>query len=177
VTDRSAIKENSMDALGVRVWTAPVTDVAIRTARPEDLAELRRVFREAALSNRDDAPALLARPELLEFTGDGIALGHTRVAVLGPEHADRVIGFATVIPDADDGPELDDLFVDPAWRRRGIARRLIEDAAERAEGRPISVTGNPHALAFYRALGFVSVGEADTLLGPAPRLRREPTPG
>jgi len=49
-----------------------------------------------------------------------------------------------------EGVELDDLFVDPNWRRRVIA--------------------NPHALALYRQLGFVDVGETNTEFGTAPRM-------
>ena len=68
---------------------------------------------------------LLARPEFLVFTGDGIAAGRTLVAVAGPSGNDRVVGFATVASGQDDSPELEDLFVDPAWRRRGIARQPL----------------------------------------------------
>jgi ribosomal protein S18 acetylase RimI-like enzyme len=86
---------------------------------------------------------------------------------------ERVLGFATVTM-ADGGPDLEDLFVDPECHRRGIARRLIEDtvAILRADGQQsLTVTGNPHALEFYRAVGFVEIGETSTELGPAPRLR------
>ena len=143
----------------------------IRTAVAADLPELQRVFRAASLSNVDDAPLLLERPEFLVFAGHGIAEGRTRVAVEG----DRVLGFATVVMD-DEGPDLEDLFVDPECHRRGVARRLIEDAVARLKGQghqALTVTGNPHALEFYRAVGFVEIGEAGTELGPAPRLRKE----
>jgi ribosomal protein S18 acetylase RimI-like enzyme len=119
----------------------------------------------------DDAALLLERPEFLVFAGDGISDGRTRVAVEG----DRVLGFATVTV-VDGVADLEDLFVDPECHRRGIARRLIEDtvAILRATGhRALTVTGNPHALEFYRAVGFVEIGETGTALGPAPLLRKE----
>ncbi len=53
------------------VWVAP----PIRAALPADLSELRRVYRSASLSNASDASHLLAHPEHLIFTGDGIADG------------------------------------------------------------------------------------------------------
>ena len=146
-------------------------DEVIRTAVADDLPELQRVFAAAALSNVDDAPLLRERPEFLVFAGDGIAEGRTRVAVRG----DRVLGFATVAV-VDGRPDLEDLFVDPEYHRRGIARRLIEDAVatlKAAGHHQLTVTGNPHALEFYRAAGFVEVGRARTELGPAPLLRRK----
>jgi GNAT superfamily N-acetyltransferase len=155
--------------------TPPAARLAMQTrvAVPADLPELRRVFRAAALSNAGDAPGLLARPELLAFAGDGIPSGRTRVAVVGTGSAARLVGFATVVDGPDGEPELEDLFTDPEWRRQGIARRLVGEIVEalrRAGRRRLAVTGNPHALDFYRAVGFVVVGEVSTELGPAPRL-------
>jgi GNAT superfamily N-acetyltransferase len=52
--------------------------------------------------------------------------------------------------------ELEDLFVDPGWRRRGIAAALVDGIAQilRARGvQRLEVTANPHALGFYRAAG------------------------
>jgi GNAT superfamily N-acetyltransferase len=146
---------------------------AIRTAVPADLPELQRVFRSASLSNPRDAPALLARPEFLLFAGEGVAQGDTRLAVAGAEGGGTIIGFATVTLGDAGEPELDDLFVDPRWQRQGVARRLVEDAigTVRASGQQrLWVTGNPHALAFYRAVGFVGDEQVSTELGAGLRL-------
>ena len=152
--------------------------VIIRSAVDADLPQLQGVFRAAALSNIGDAPALLAHPEYLVFTGDGIAEGRTRVAIEAVGGRDQLVGFATLARGPDGQPELEDLFVDPACRRRGIARRLVHDVASlarRAGHRTITVTGNPHALAFYLAAGFVVIGHAETELGSGPRLRLDLT--
>jgi GNAT superfamily N-acetyltransferase len=153
--------------------------VIIRTAVDADLPELQRVFRAAALSNAGDAPALLAHPEYLVFTGDGIGEGRTRVPFAtvdgGGEH---LAGFVTLARGPDGQPDLEDLFVDPGWRRRGIARRLVHDVASTARRvghGTITVIGNQHALDFYRAVGFVELGHAETALGLAPRLRLDLT--
>ena len=149
----------------------PVT--TIRTAVPLDLPELQRIYRSASLSNPGDAPLLLARPELLHFAGAGIAEGSTRVAVAGPEGGATIVGFATVTVGEVGEPELDDLFVDPQWRRRGVAQRLVDDAVQtvrRAGRRRLWVTGNPHAQAFYAAVGFVGGEPVATELGPGLRL-------
>ncbi|TQS45054.1 GNAT family N-acetyltransferase [Cryptosporangium phraense] len=138
-----------------------------------DLPELQRVYRAASLSNAGDAPLLLARPEFLVFAGDDIPTGRTRVA------ADpRILGFATTNDDGADGLSLVDLFVDPEQQRRGIARRLIADITDSARStghRHLSVVGNPHALAFYLAVGFTEIGRIATELGPGLYLRRDLT--
>jgi GNAT superfamily N-acetyltransferase len=149
----------------------PVT--TIRTAVPADLPELRRIFRSASLSNHEDAPLLLARPEFLHFVGGGVVEGRTRVAATGPKGAGPILGFATVSVGEVGEAELEDLFVDPAWHRRGIAKRLVEDAVQtvRTAGRRrLWVTGNPHASAFYAAVGFVGSERVATELGPGLRL-------
>src|SRR5690349_18163219 len=133
-------------------------DLAIRTAVAADLPALQAVYRAASLSNAGDAPLLLAQPEYLVFAGEGIGDGRTLVAVAGPADTDEVVGFATLADGQDDGPELEDLFVDPDRRRLGIARHLVRQIAVTARDaghRRLWVTGNPHALAFYLAVGFV----------------------
>jgi GNAT superfamily N-acetyltransferase len=132
--------------------------LAFRTAVAADLPALQQVYRAASLSNAGDAPMLLARSEFLVFTGEGIATGRTPVAVASQPGKDGVVGFATVVAGQDDGLELEDLFVDPDWRRRGIARHLVRqvvNTAREASHRRLWVTGNLHALAFYLAVGFL----------------------
>jgi GNAT superfamily N-acetyltransferase len=142
-------------------------DRMIRDATDDDLGALRDVFRRASLSNDGDRAMLLANPGFLVW--DPAPSMTTRVALLD----DRIVGFASTSP-GDGAVELDDLFVDPDVRRRGIARLLIADAARSgaAAGAPaIEVTGNSHALAFYEAVGFVVIGTASTEGAVAPRLR------
>jgi GNAT superfamily N-acetyltransferase len=146
--------------------------LVIRTAVEADLPALQQVYRAASLSNAGDAPLLLARPEFLVFMGEGIAAGRTLVAVTSSQGKDRVVGFATVAV-GQDGLELEDLFVDPDRRRRGIARHLVRqvvNTARDAGHRRLWVTGNPHALAFYLAVGFVQTDQVSTTLGTGLRM-------
>jgi N-acetylglutamate synthase-like GNAT family acetyltransferase len=146
--------------------------LTIRTAAAADLPALRQIFRAASLSNAADAPMLLARPEFLIFAGDGIATDRTRVVVASPQGEGRVVGFVTVAV-GDDGPELEDLFVDPDWRRRGVACRLVLDVVRtvRQTGyRHLWVTGNPYASDFYLAVGVVETGRVATELGAGLRM-------
>ena len=143
----------------------------IRDAEIDDLGAVNAVYRRSSLSNDGDRALLLAHPEVLVLSG--ASLSHGRMRVVAVERT--VVGFATTSVH-DDHLELDDLFVDPDWMRRGIARDLVLDAVAMARALGldrIEVTGNDHAREFYAQAGFVSIGVADTPLGvPAPRLRR-----
>ena len=140
----------------------------IRLGVPADLAAASDVYRSASLSNPGDRDNLLAYPEYLVLGPGGLAEGRTYVA----EEEGSLVGFATWI-EAGGVLELEDLFVDPAWRRRGIATALVSRITQvlRARGAErLEVTANPHAMGFYRAAGFIDCGVADTVFGTAPRM-------
>jgi ribosomal protein S18 acetylase RimI-like enzyme len=140
----------------------------IRLGTPADLAAATSVFRRASLSNAADRDNLLAHPEYLILGRDGLAEGRTYVA----EEDGAVVGFASWA-ETDDTTELEDLFVDPGYMRRGIATALVHRIAEilRARGvERLEVTANPDALGFYRAAGFTDCGVAETEFGTAPRM-------
>jgi GNAT superfamily N-acetyltransferase len=154
----------------------------IRLGVPADLVAVTGVFRSASLSNARDRDQLLAHPEYLEMGPEGLAEGRTYVA----EEDGALVGFATWA--AIDGTaenagaavtesaaELEDLFVDPAWMRRGIATALVNRIAVvlRARGaQRLELTASPDALGFYRAAGFTDGGVAETAFGRAPRMVR-----
>lgn len=147
----------------------PASGLRLRFAEIADLPALRDIFRRASLSNEGDRANLLAHPDALEFSGCAVEAGRVRVAAID----DRIVGFATVVVTERIG-ELDDLFVDPDWTRRGIATALVLDALDRAaheELTHIEVTANGHALAFYESVGFVSQGVRQTRFGPGKRMR------
>jgi ribosomal protein S18 acetylase RimI-like enzyme len=140
----------------------------IRLGTSADLAAAGDVYRRASLSNAGDRDNLLAHPEYLILGPDGLAEGRTHVA----EQDGTVVGFATWA-EADGTIDLEDLFVDPDYRRRGIASALVLRIAEvlRARGAErLEVTANPHAMEFYRSAGFTDCGTADTEFGAAPRM-------
>ena len=142
----------------------------IRRGVPADLPAVRDVYRRASLSNAGDRANLLAHPEHLILGAEGLTEGRTLVA----EQDGSVVGFATwVDADADDVAELEDLFVDPHWTRRGMATALVNGIAEiiRARGvERLEVTANRHAMGFYTAIGFIPCGVASTEFGQAPRM-------
>ena len=142
--------------------------LVIRRADENDFDLISDVYRLSSLSNADDREALLANPEVLVFEMGPIRDGRTRVAVDGG----RVVGFATTTLRGEVA-ELDDLFVDPAWMRRGIGRALVLDAVSVAAAggsQRIEVTANSHALSFYNSVGFVATGQVPTRFAPATRM-------
>jgi GNAT superfamily N-acetyltransferase len=136
---------------------------------PADLSAASGVFCRASLSNAGDRDNLLAHPEHLILGPEGLSEGRTYVA----EEDGSVVGFATWA-EADGTIELEDLFVDPDWRRRGIATALVSRIVQvlRAQGVGwLEVTANPHARGFYTAAGFIDCGVTETDFGAASRMR------
>jgi GNAT superfamily N-acetyltransferase len=152
----------------------------IRLGVPADLAAVTGVYRGASLFNARDRDQLLAHPEYLVMGPTGLSDGRTYVA----EENGSVIGFATWAEiDGAAGPgraagltraaELEDLFVDPPWMRRGNATALVNRIADvlRAQGTErLELTASPDALGFYRAVGFIEGGVTETAFGSAPRM-------
>ena len=144
------------------------TVAIIRLGVPGDLPAASDVYRSASLSNAGDREMLLAHPEYLVLGPEGLAEGRTYVA----EEEGSLVGFATW-NEAAGIVELEDLFVEPGWRRRGIATALVDRIAQvlRVRGvERLEVTANPHAMGFYHAAGFIDCGVADTVFGAAPRM-------
>jgi GNAT superfamily N-acetyltransferase len=138
----------------------------IRSSSPDDLDALRDIFWRASWSNEGDREVISANRDTIGLDEANVCEGRTRVALV-----DRVaVGFATLL--FDDGAELEDLFVDPDWMRRGVGRALVADAVEIARAHDatrIEVTGNDHAREFYASVGFEVDGTVTTPLGPLAR--------
>jgi GNAT superfamily N-acetyltransferase len=144
-------------------------ELSIRAATTADHPALAAIFRAASLSNDGDREQLLAEPELLELDPDWLEASDVRVATVDG----RVVGFASARRTGGSVAELDDLFVDPAWMRRGVARALMAATVARVKESGVTrleVSANHHAVPFYEAIGFVVDGVVDTRFGPTPRM-------
>jgi GNAT superfamily N-acetyltransferase len=102
----------------------------IRLGTSADLADAASVYRRASLSNAGDRDNLLAHPEFLILGPEGLEEGRTHVA----EQDGSLVGFATWAETAGI-MELEDLFVDPGYRRRGIATALVSRRGSAGAGR------------------------------------------
>lgn len=161
------------DCQALAPWAVQVclvhTVAMIRLGAPADLSAAAGVYRRASLSNAGDRDKLLAHPEYLILSPEGLAEGRTYVA----EEDGSVVGFATWA-EADGTIELEDLFVDPDWRRRGVATALVRRIVDvlRAQGvECLEVTANPHAQGFYSAAGFTGCSVAETDSGIVSRMK------
>jgi GNAT superfamily N-acetyltransferase len=146
---------------------------AIRDARPDEAPALAALQRRFADVWDEYRAQLAANPDAIEPPHRAIADGRVRVAV---DASGRLLGFSVVLPIRDGRCELDDLFVEPEWMRRGVGRLLVADLTARAAAAGAShvdVIANPNALAFYERLGFETTGQASTRFGEAPRMSLE----
>ena len=144
--------------------------VEIRDAQTSEIEVLEDVQRRASLVWEEYRDDLLAHPDVIDVPLHDIQAGSVRVAT----GSLRVLGFASLIPGRSDGAaELDALFVDPAFMRRGIGRALLDDALTLARSRGcrrIEVTANPRAVEFYVKMGFIDDGIEQTRFGPGLRM-------
>ncbi len=144
--------------------------VSIRCALASERRALEELQRRASLANEHDRASILAHPDAIDLPLAQIEARQVMVA----ERDGQTVGFAVVLPRDDGQAELDGLFVEPDLWKGGVGRRLVEDAARM--GRAMNATAlhviaNPHALGFYEACGFETIGSEATRFGPAILMR------
>jgi GNAT superfamily N-acetyltransferase len=141
--------------------------VQIRIAHPDDRPNLIEVQRRASLASEtgEVRQRLLEEPDWIDIDEELLANNEVIVAEIGP----TIVGFASFIAQDGNDAELDGMFVEPSHWRQGIGRLLIK-AVERElvawQATRLRVVANPNALAFYKAVGFIIIGEEKTPLGP-----------
>jgi len=141
----------------------------IRPLRPEDLDKLAELWRALAVE------AIPGGPVLYPPTDENVArwrswvadaAGRGEIEVLVAEEEGLIVGY--VLFGGRRGPlespyrraVIHDLYVRPGWRRKGLGRRLLEEALARmrAEGFDMATISvavtNRDAIELYRKLGF-----------------------
>ena len=144
--------------------------VIIRSASEEELGALGQLKLRSSLGWGDLREELEALPEAREVTAENLPF------VFLADHQGEAVGFATVLPSIGRDAELEDLFVDPDFWRRGVGDQLLREAERRALGlgfRGLHVVANRRAVPFYESKGFKVMGEVETLFEPAPEMRKD----
>jgi predicted N-acetyltransferase YhbS len=130
--------------------------------RPADIPTLAGWLKQAFSPNRAHVTPAVIAARLRSAPEPGAALPRTWVAVAG----ETPVGCARfVAADHADRPDLTpwlaSVYVEPAWRRRGIASVLVRtvQAASRAAGYPALYLYTPDQARLYARLGFVAIGQ------------------
>jgi ribosomal protein S18 acetylase RimI-like enzyme len=157
-------------------------DVELRRAGPDDAPQVAEVYLRAIratysfpLAHTDEQVRGWIRDVVIprHETWVAEAVTSTNDAERGP----RIVGFMSL-----DGPELDQLYMDPGWTRRRIGGRLVDLAKSRRPGGLALYTFqvNVRARAFYERHGFVVVdlndGDRNEERQPDARYAWVPTP-
>jgi len=119
--------------------------LVIRDAVLSERSRLRELHEKSSSVWSEDRVMLAAHPEVLGVPSEAIQEGRVRVA----ETEGKIIGFS-VLGFSGCESELDGLFVDPAFMRRGVGRRLLADAVQIAADAGIQTmrgdSGRAHTL-------------------------------
>lgn len=116
-----------------------LADVTLRAATQADDAAIKALIHSAQINPMD----LDWRRFILAVTPDG-----------------EMVGCGQVKPHSDGTLELASIAVRPAWRRRGIARRLIERLLAKSP-RPLYLTCASGLRPLYEKFGFRALSESE----------------
>ena len=143
------------------VRDSQASDLTLRPARPEDAADLGRICYEAfrSIASRYNLAPGFPSPEVATARLVG-PLSHSGFYKVVAERDGKVVGSNFVderSPIAGLGP----ITIDPEVQDRGIGRRLMQDALERAASRGVAgvrlvqAAYHTRSIALYAKLGFV----------------------
>lgn len=128
----------------------------------EAMALVRRVFMafEAPEYPPEGVEAFL---DYIAMPGVQTLVDQGRLTVWSAQHATELVGVVAMRPPC----QISLLFVDPAYHRQGIAKRLLAHAlaAYRKDGEPVTVHASPYALEAYRRMGFTETGPEQSSSG------------
>jgi GNAT superfamily N-acetyltransferase len=154
-----------------------MSSLTIRPATPADIPQILAFIRELADYEREPASAIATHEDLLR---DGFT-DPIRFHCLIAEHEDAPAGFALYFHNYSTwrghaGIYLEDLFVRPPFRGKGIGKALLSTVAAiaEAEGCPrlewAVLDWNTPAIDFYHSLGALPMSEWTTMRVSGPAL-------
>lgn len=124
------------------------------TFAPADSRDIQPLLEQnRLLIERYEDPAAIDLPRVLAWTGRKIEknLSQYRRILLGRTH----VGYYRLCP-GETETELDDLYIFPEFRGRGIGTAVLNSCIAQSE-QPLTLcvfTGNTGAVALYRRMGF-----------------------
>ena len=87
------------------------------------------------------------------YTVDETAAALKRTINIGAWDAQRLVGSVRVLTDGYFFATIPEILVDPAYRRQGIGRRLMELALERAPRGKVAFGAQPQSVEFFERVG------------------------
>lgn len=139
--------------------------VLVERAAPPDRADVERLI--AAYHASEGLPP---RPERITWTVDQVLRNRFPGLLLVARERRSILGVALAVyaPSAEHGRVLlvNDFFVDPAARRKGVGRALAQKVIDEAKAMHVDrlhlevPPANAVAAAFCKAVGFRAIGHA-----------------
>lgn len=125
----------------------------IRVSRDDEQERLHAIWSDAVRATHDFISdehfrlfSRIVREEMLPQGGFWVAAAAD----------DRAIAWMQI-----EGGKVEALFVDPAFRRRGAGRALMDQARRLSPMLELDANEQSGAVAFYRRLGFVETGRSE----------------
>lgn len=146
--------------------------ITVREARADEAAALTELALRAKASWGYDAAFMAACCEELTITPAKMAAWQVWVA----DAEGEIAGMVAL--SLQDGAEVEDFFVEPAFQGRGVGAALMAElvaAARVAGATALEVDADPNAEAIYARLGFTTFGRSPSGSIPGrflPRMRR-----
>jgi GNAT superfamily N-acetyltransferase len=101
----------------------------------------------------DDFLALAQRVWPRAYARDDAASALERTINIGAWDGNRLVGSIRVLTDGYFFTTIPEILVDPVYQRRGIGRRLMELALERAPRGKLAFGAQPQSVAFFDRVG------------------------
>jgi ribosomal protein S18 acetylase RimI-like enzyme len=103
--------------------------------------------------NAGDFLALAQRVWPRDYSSADAAAALERTINIGAWDASRLVGSIRILTDGYFFATIPEILVDPSYQRRGIGRRLMELALERAPRGKVAFGAQPQSVAFFERIG------------------------
>lgn len=153
-------------------------EAVLRAARANDAGDCALVYLRSREFALPEVPCIHDESEVRRWMADEV-IGHADVTVA--EVDGLVVGLMVLVAGRVRTAWIEQLYLDPAWMGRGLGRRMIERAVERAPGglQLWTFAANAGARRFFEREGFVAAeftdGEGNEERAPDVRYQRAGT--